>query len=124
MNPSEYLELIIMAKELAGTNGQSFVAALFAYLILIHFVGSDLNRVQVWTISIIYSGYCALTILALYQNIDLVLDLVRQFKIQFPVKAASYFAGNVDPSYRGLVPIFFIFGWLASIGNMVYALSI
>ena len=90
MDPAEFIELIIAARSGIGGHVANFVTALFAYLLVAHFVSDKLNSLQLWGISLIYSVYAYLPANAAFQDISTLEGLLEQFAIQHPTEADIY----------------------------------
>jgi len=90
MGPAEFIELIVTTRDAIGGHVSNFTAALFAFLVMVYFVGEKLTVVQVWAISAIYSAYVFLPANAALQEIAMLGALLSQFRGEFPAEAAVY----------------------------------
>ena len=90
MEPAEFIDLVIAARDGIGGNVSNFVTALFAYLVMAYFVADRLSKPQVWGISLIYSAYVFLPAVTAFQDIQTLGALMTQFHAQHPEEAAIY----------------------------------
>ena len=117
MDPADFIELTIAARDGIGGHVGNFVTALFAYLLMTYFVADNLSRVQIWGISLIYSVYAFLPANAAFQDITVHASLMEQFAVQHPAEAAIYIQyGDSHPI--GWAVIAFI-SWASSIAFMI-----
>ena len=121
MTESDYIELIIMARNSAGSNATAFITVFFAYLVMSYIAGAALHKIQAWGVSIVYSLFAAQPIYGTFLDVGLNFALQAEFYENFPDAATIYYGGA--PIGQGLivfVPLVLCIAWFASILHMAY----
>ena len=63
------IELLYLARDAAATDLTTFITCLFAYLVVAYFVGKDLTRFQLLTVSGLYVLYMLFNLQAMYYQL-------------------------------------------------------
>ena len=121
MTERDYIELIIMARNSAGTNAATFISVLFAYLVTSYVAGTNLHKLQAWGISIIYTLFAVQPIYGSFLDVGLNFALQAEFYKSFPEAATIYYGGTpIGQWMRVFVPAILSLAWLASILHLLY----
>jgi hypothetical protein len=121
MSPAEYIELLQNGGINVATHAMNFIALMFAYLITAYFVGTKLNRYQVWAVSILYSVFVVLPARAAVLGLEQILSLTEMFYRDHPAVAEEFYGEVftvpvVDPRYLAVI---LLVAWAVSLGFMI-----
>lgn len=72
----ELIELLYLAREAAAFDQTAYIAALFAYLVADYFVGNNLSRFQVITVSGLYTMYMLFSLTTLHYQLEQVREIM------------------------------------------------
>jgi len=117
MNPSDYIELILTARQSGAASGMNFVALVFSFFIMAYFVGAHLSTLQVWLITIVYTIFLVFPINGAVQDFITTNALASDFYNQFPLEAEKFVARTPT-----IWPVFLVIAfasWLLSIGFLI-----
>ena len=117
MEPSDYIELIIMSGDSLGSHVMNYIYILFAYLVMTYFAGNRLTRLQVWIVSILYTAVLVLPANAAFQRLSTMNALTAEFLKDFPGQASVIV--NQTPTLPVVSSIFLASSWIVSIVFMV-----
>ena len=118
MNPSEYIELILLARESGSESAMNFVTLVFAYLVMVYFVGASLPKLQIWLVSLLYSFFVAFPVFGAVQDFRTLNALVSDFYARHPTEANKFVTTTLAP-WQLFVGVAIV-SWLLSIGFVVY----
>ena len=119
MNPSDYIELILIARQSGAVSGMNFVALVFAFFIMAYFAGANLSTLQSWLVSVVYTVFLAFPINGAVQDFRTTNALATEFHNEFPVEAAKFIA-EIPTFWPAFLVVAFA-SWLLSIGFLVIA---
>ena len=106
MEKYQAIEAVYVLRGVLAQEGMNFFTILSAYLVVAYLVAAKLTTFQIWTVSILYSVFCAGPILGFYLC---VLDLAElDYGARVP---------QIENPY--LVPSVMVLGWAMSIMFMV-----
>jgi hypothetical protein len=115
MTEHEAFQLIIDLETRAGEQGDYFVTALFAFVVVIYLAGKEMTKAMIAVTCIIYSAYAFLNIAAVWAAMN------RIVKIQ-EMWPSSMGATSAPDSAVYFVPLFWLSVWGASMFFMTLVL--
>ena len=115
MSPVEYMELIIMSRDMAASHAMNFITLLFAYLTMVYLVGAKLKAYEVWIVTIIYSVFSAIPISGTVTAANQLRRIILDFRMQHSEKAELYLGEPAEISLGLLVGTILGTGWILSI---------
>ena len=121
MEASEYIELLIMAREAVMVSSGSFLAAFTAYLIAVYTVGTNVTKVQFLGITFVYSVWSLYITYAAVLQMNLALDIAVGFYTEHPEIAKSYnnsILGSGNRMYTLTILVIYLPAWMMS---LIYA---
>lgn len=116
MTEYEALELILQLETRAGEQGEYFVTALFAFVVVIYLFGQKMTKAMIVILSSIYSAYAFLNILAVWAAMNRIVEIQEVWP--------SVLGNTSAPdSAIYIVPLFWVSVWGASMLFMVLVLK-
>ena len=116
MSEYESLQLILELETRAGEQGDYFVTALFAFIVVIYLFGQKMTRSMVLIVSAIYSAYSFLNIVAIWAALERIVEVQEKW----PVGLAD---GQTPEAATYFVPVFWLSVWATSMLFMVLVLK-
>ena len=115
MTEYEAFELILELATRAGEQGDYFVTALFAFVVVIYLAGKEMTKAMIAVTCAIYSAYAFLNIAAVWAA----LSRIVQVQETWP---STMGAISATPSAVYFVPLFWLSVWGASMLFMTLVL--
>ena len=115
MDPAEFMELIIMSRDVAASHAMNFITLLFAYLTMVYFVGAKLKEFEVWLVTIIYSVFSAIPISGTITAANQLRRIILDFRMHHPEKAELYLGEPIGIPLGLVVGTILGTGWVLSI---------
>ncbi len=116
MSEYESLQLILELETRAGEQGDYFVTALFAFVVVIYLFGQKMTRSMVLILSIIYSAYSFLNFAAIWAAMDRIVELQEKWP-------TGLVTGQTPESATPFILFFWLSVWAASMLFMVLVLK-
>ena len=116
MTEYEAFQIIIDLETRAGEQGEYFVTALFAFVMVMYLFGQKMTKSMVVVLSTVYSAYAFLNIAAAWAAMDRIL----QIQDKWPSALGNTSAPESSVYF---LPLFWISVWAASMLFMVLVLK-
>jgi Na+/melibiose symporter-like transporter len=117
MNTSDYIELLLLARQAGAGSAMNFVGLVFAYFVMVYFVGTRLTTFQIWIVSAVYTVFLTFPMNGAIQDFRTTNALAADFHANFPVEASNFIAET--PTLWQFFVVAAIAAWLLSIAFAV-----
>lgn len=115
MTEFEAMQLILDLETHAGEQGDYFVTALFAFVVVIYLFGQNMTKGMISVICGIYTAYAFLNIAAVWAAMNRIIDIQEQWP-------SILGATSAPDSFIFIAPLFWLCVWGASIFFMILVL--
>jgi len=115
MTEYEAFQLIVDLETRAGEQGEYFVTALFAFVVVIYLAGKKMSKAMIAVTCAIYSAYAFLNIAAVWAAMNRIVKIQERWP-------SSMGATSAPDSAVYFVPLFWLSVWGASIFFMILVL--
>ena len=92
MDSGDYIELLLLARQAGAGSAMNFVALVFAYLVMVYFVGTRLTVLQICLVSAVYTLFLVFPMNGAIQDFRTTNALAAEFHANFPDEATKYIA--------------------------------
>ncbi len=116
MSEYESLQLILELETRAGEQGDYFVTALFAFVVVIYLFGQKMTMSMVFIIGAIYSAYSFLNFGAIWAAMDRIVEVQEKWP-------TGLVTGQTPESATPFILFFWLSVWAASMLFMVLVLK-
>jgi hypothetical protein len=117
MDTSNYIELLLLARQAGASSAMNFVALVFAYFVMVYFVGTRLTDFQIWLVSAVYTVFLTFPMNGAIQDFRTTNALAADFHANFPTEATKFIAET--PTIWQFFVVAAIAAWLLSIAFAV-----
>lgn len=119
MTKYEAYYLILELESKAGYQGEYFVTALFAFVMVVYLFGTKMSKAMLAVLTAIYSSYAFLNIVAMRAHFVRINDLEETYG---PVVSSEVWWETSQSYAATYVPLFWFLGWAASMFFMYLVL--
>ena len=121
MTAAEIADLLLTTQDLVAQTAMDFTSILFAYILVAHFAGPTLSRVQILLITTLYSLFLVAVASGFLSTINQLIFLTTEFHRLHPHEAAGLAAATDTPldNALGFINALVLFGgWALSLAYM------
>jgi hypothetical protein len=118
VSESEYLEIMIMAKDSMGFHAMNYIGVMFAYVVAAYLVGKKLSHFQFVALTFLYALFTPFPCFAAYES----MTLYQEVSMEYYAKYRADEAVSVNLLNGGYALILLFAGtWLVSVAFMLQA---
>lgn len=117
MSTSDYIELLLLARQAGAGSAMNFVALVFAYFVMVYFVGTRLTKFQILLVTTVYTIFLIFPMNGAIQDFRTTNALAAEFHANFPAEATKFIAET--PTMWQFFVVAAIAAWILSIAFAV-----